>query len=127
MTVVPSPWSAGLADSDSYSLHGQRTRAMHSRPTPSLPSRRYSTAVYDLFLSRTARGAPPRYDLADASFAWAGGDQLRLPHYWRLQSTDFIIELDNTQNSANHIHTVYRDLRRDFGADLLSRHHERHH
>jgi hypothetical protein len=29
---------------------------------------------------------------------------------------------DNTQDRANHIHSVWRDLRRDFAGDLLAQH-----
>jgi hypothetical protein len=41
-----------------------------------------------------------------------------------------LIEFDDTQNDANHIHSVWRDPARDFGADLLRVHYEhghRHH
>ena len=40
-----------------------------------------------------------------------------------------LIEYDNTQNSANHIHSVWHDPRGDFGLDLLGAHYrtERHH
>ena len=33
----------------------------------------------------------------------------------------------NTQNSANHIHTVWRDFKGDFGRDLLLEHLEHGH
>ena len=32
------------------------------------------------------------------------------------------MEYDNTQNGANHIHTVWRDFEGDFGRDLLREH-----
>jgi len=35
-----------------------------------------------------------------------------------------LIEYDNTQNDANHIHSVWHDPRRDFGLDLLRAHYE---
>jgi len=35
------------------------------------------------------------------------------------------MEYDNTQNDANHIHTVWRDLQNDFGEDPLRAHYER--
>ena len=34
------------------------------------------------------------------------------------------MEYDNTQNDANHIHTVVRDLANDFGDDVLRNHYE---
>lgn len=48
-------------------------------------------------------------------FAWAGGANPGEPHYYRIHGPTFLIEYDNTQNNANHIHTVWRDLERDFG------------
>jgi hypothetical protein len=57
-------------------------------------------------------------------FAWAGGDQPGQGHYYRVQGPTFIMEYDNTQNDANHIHVVWRDFNNDFGADLLKQHYE---
>lgn len=55
-------------------------------------------------------------------FAWAGTTEKGGPHYYRIQSPEFLIEYDNTQNDANHIHSVWRDFQGDFGLDLLARH-----
>jgi hypothetical protein len=55
-------------------------------------------------------------------FAWAGGTARGEGHYYRLQGPTFVIEYDNTQDRANHIHTVWRDSANDFGEDLLARH-----
>ncbi len=55
-------------------------------------------------------------------FAWAGGAEKGQPHYYRLAGPTFVIEYDNTQNSANHIHTVWHDRGRDFGSDVLHDH-----
>jgi hypothetical protein len=60
-------------------------------------------------------------------FAWAGGPERRQPHYYRLQGPRFLVEYDNTQNNANHIHSVWRDPQDDFGADLLAQHYAHHH
>ncbi|HXG47970.1 MAG TPA: DUF3500 domain-containing protein [Methylomirabilota bacterium] len=57
-------------------------------------------------------------------FAWAGGMARGQGHYYRVQGPTFLIEYDNTQNNANHIHAVYRDFENDFGEDLLRRHYE---
>jgi len=59
-------------------------------------------------------------------FAWAGAQQPGLgnPHYYRLQGPTIIIEYDNTQNNANHVHTVVRDLKNDFGGDELLQHYK---
>lgn len=62
-------------------------------------------------------------------FAWAGDTQPGIghPHYYRIQGPTIIIEYDNTQNNANHIHTVVRDLQHDFGGDLLLDHYKASH
>jgi len=65
-------------------------------------------------------------------FGWAGATNLGEPHYYRIQGKTFLVEFDNTQNNANHIHTVWRDFDGDFGRDLIrehyrtSEHHSRH-
>ena len=61
------------------------------------------------------------------SFAWAGSLKPGDPHYYRIQSPDFVIEYDNTQNNANHIHTVWRVFNGDFGRDLLQEHYRESH
>ena len=56
------------------------------------------------------------------AFAWAGGVEPGEPHYYRVQGPTFLIEYDNTQNNANHIHSVWREFNGDFGRDLLREH-----
>jgi len=60
-------------------------------------------------------------------FAWAGGAGRGDPHYYRVQAPSFLIEYDNTQNGANHIHAVWRDFTGDFGGDLLRDHYRSSH
>jgi hypothetical protein len=55
-------------------------------------------------------------------FAWLGSTEPGLGHYYRVQGASFLIEYDNTQNNANHPHTVWRDFAGDFGVDLLAAH-----
>ncbi len=57
-------------------------------------------------------------------FAWAGKLERGMPHYYRIQGPTFLIEYDNTQNNANHVHSVWRDFENDFGDDLLKKHYE---
>jgi hypothetical protein len=59
-------------------------------------------------------------------FGWAGSIESAKPHYYRIHGPTVLIEYDNTQNNANHIHTVWRDLERDFGGDLLRAHYAQH-
>jgi hypothetical protein len=60
-------------------------------------------------------------------FAWTGVAERGGPHYYRIQAPTFLIEYDNTQNNANHIHSVWRDYEGDFGLDLLKQHYETSH
>ncbi len=52
-------------------------------------------------------------------FAWAGALKPGIGHYYRVQGPTFLIEFINVQpdaagNVANHIHSVWRDMRGDF-------------
>jgi len=81
------------------------------------------------------RGELARQDLEKAekagkdkiSFAWAGGLERGEPHYYRVQGPTFVIEYDNVQNGANHVHSVWHDPASNFGEDLLKAHHEAEH
>ena len=63
-------------------------------------------------------------DINAIRFGWAGGTEPGKPHYYRVQGKTFLIEFDNTQSNANHIHTVWRDFYGDFGLDLLREHYQ---
>ncbi len=65
-------------------------------------------------------------DFEQVTFAWAGGTERGQGHYWRVHGRRFAIEYDNTQNDANHVHTVWRG-ERDFGGDALRQHYVEHH
>ena len=53
--------------------------------------------------------------LDQVTFAWAGALVRSKATYYRIQGPTFLIEFDNSQNNANHIHTVFRDFKGDFG------------
>ena len=61
-------------------------------------------------------------------FSWAGAQELQdgKAHYYCIQGPTIIIEYDNSQNNANHAHTVLRDLKHDFGDQLLEHYKESH-
>ncbi|GAB3014161.1 DUF3500 domain-containing protein [Cyclobacterium sediminis] len=63
------------------------------------------------------------------SFAWAGSQTNKVgnPHYYSIQGAGLLIEYDNVQNNANHVHAVMRDLENDFGGDLLQSHYLQDH
>jgi len=62
--------------------------------------------------------------LDNIKFAWIGGSERGDPHYYRVQGPGFLIEYDNTQNDANHIHLVWRDFAGDFGRDVIRMHYD---
>jgi hypothetical protein len=64
-------------------------------------------------------------ELGRLRFAWAGPLVPGQGHYFRVHGPATLIEHDNTQNSANHIHSVWRDLASDFGNDALADHYRR--
>ena len=61
------------------------------------------------------------------AFAWAGGLERGDGHYYRVQGPTFLLEYDNTQNNANHVHAVWRDFTNDFGEDMLKKPYEQAH
>ncbi|MGW3348837.1 DUF3500 domain-containing protein [Nonomuraea rubra] len=61
------------------------------------------------------------------TFAWMGSDQRGQGHYYCVAGPTFLLEYDNTQDEANHIHSVWRDVRNDWGVDLLARHYADQH
>ncbi|MDA1129066.1 MAG: DUF3500 domain-containing protein [Chloroflexi bacterium] len=54
--------------------------------------------------------------------AWAGPVTKDAAHYYRIHGGDFVVEFDNRQDGANHIHSVWRDVENDFAADVLRDH-----
>jgi hypothetical protein len=73
-------------------------------------------------LAARRRAALEQTDFGQVAFAWAGSLERGQPHYYRIQGPSFLIEYDNSQNNANHIHTVWRDFDGDFGRDLIGEH-----
>ncbi len=58
----------------------------------------------------------------DIYFGWAGATNPKDNYYFRIQGKSFLIEFDNSRDQANHIHTVWRDFKNDFGRDLIKEH-----
>jgi hypothetical protein len=79
-----------------------------------------SAMASDLAAERMAKLR--RAGVEKIGFAWAGDVEHGKPHYYRIQGPTFLVEYDNTQNDANHIHSVWRDFDGDFGRDLLREH-----
>jgi hypothetical protein len=87
-------------------------RYFHRAPTP------YAQACWR---DATAAG------LEQIRFAWAGPTTAGEGHYYCVRAPEFLIEYDNTQDGANHAHSVWRHLRHDWGGDLLRAHYEQRH
>ncbi|MFF5288105.1 DUF3500 domain-containing protein [Paractinoplanes globisporus] len=88
--------------------------------------RRYlgrAPAAYALACWRDAEAA----GLERIRFAWAGPTTPGEGHYYCVRAPEFLIEYDNTQDGANHAHSVWRHLRDDWGGDLLHDHYARRH
>ena len=94
-------------------------------------ARRLGRRLVEVYLARLAPAVRRHYldDLlpqmeGDLRFAWAGETRPpeqtrdRRGHYYRLVGPRFLAELDNTQNRANHVHSVWRDVDGDHGRDL---------
>ena len=93
--------------------------------------RRLLEKIMDVYLGRVSPElAKARLDavrkagMDKITFGWAGVLEVGGPHYYKVQGPTFLIEYDNTQNNANHIHSVWRDFNGDFGRDLLREHYK---
>ena len=60
----------------------------------------------------------------DVHFAWAGGLEPGTSHYYRIHTSQLLVETVNAIDSGNHIHSVFRDLPNDLGHDLMRTHPE---
>jgi hypothetical protein len=82
---------------------------------------------YELGFSATLMNKIKEAGIENLTFAWAGSLRPGKGHYYRIQGPMLLIEFDNTQNNANHIHSVVRDLTNDFAEDILKEHYEKEH
>lgn len=115
--LAPLP---GLAASRMTPAQRQLLDALIAEVTGYLP--------HEIAIRERARIAahPP----SELIFTWAGATVPRQGHYFRLSGPSFLYELDNTQEGANHVHTVWHARQPsggDFGVDLLRQHYERAH
>ena len=128
--------SSDVAPKDIISYNRSKGRA---RPAgrdldarPRAPTRRSCSTRSSSFTPSGSAPSWPPNDLGKilkagvdkVGFGWAGGFERGQPHYYRIQGPTFLIEYDNTQNNANHVHSVWRDFEGDFGEDLLKKHYE---
>ncbi len=85
---------------------------------------RYSRLFADKMLKEIQQAG-----LTNLYFGWAGAQEpiVGKAHYYRIHGPTIIIEYDNSQNRANHVHSVIRDLKNDFGGDELLQHYKSQH
>ena len=141
-SLDPEQRKTAIVDKDAYKdilTFDSRQAALKGQPS-GLQASRMNEKQFDLLLAlleEYARNMPEQIAEAreaqikkagkDIYFAWAGGTEKGEPHYYRVQTASFLIEYDDTQNNANHIHTVWRDFNGDFGLDLLKLHYQASH
>jgi hypothetical protein len=82
----------------------------------------YQLGFADQLMSKVKKAG-----VENLSFAWAGEPTPGQGTYYRIQGPMLLIEYDNTQNNANHVHTAVRDLTNDFAEDILREHYKREH
>ncbi len=69
-------------------------------------------------VSRAWLGEVRRAGFESIRFAWSGPGDRSQKHAYRVQGPTFLIEFNNTQNGANHIHSIWRNMLGDFGIPL---------
>ena len=74
-------------------------------------------------VAASARHAVVELCLSDVTFGWAGRLRPGGADYYAIKGPTFLLEYHNVQNEANHVHTVWRGLRHDWGSNLLAAHH----
>lgn len=82
---------------------------------------------YEFGFAKTLRTKIMKAGQENLSFAWAGSLSWGSGYYYRIQGPMLLIEFDNTQNNANHVHTVVRDLTNDYAEDILREHYKKSH
>lgn len=82
---------------------------------------------YEFGFAETLKEKIDKAGVENLHFGWAGSLKPGKGHYYRIQGPMLLIEYDNVQNNANHVHTVVRDLTNDFAEDILRDHYKKEH
>ncbi len=106
-------------------LPASRMTAAQQKLLRELISEYTSRMVDEISAERMRRINAAGFD--KVAFVWIGAGTLHEPHYYRVQGPTFLIEFDNVQSTANHIHSVWRDFNGDFGDDVLKNHYKTAH
>jgi len=82
----------------------------------------YTNRVSPEAAMRTMNELRANNGLDKVFFAWIGTETRGQAHYYRVHAPSFVIEYENSQNNANHIHSTFRDFKNDYGQDMLRTH-----
>ena len=115
--AIPVDTELVLAVDVSYSMDPEEQQLQREGYIEALTSREFLQAL---------RGGM-HAKVALIYFEWAGGLSPGEPHHYFIQGPTFVIEYDNTQDNANHVHCVYRDFDNDFGDAILQHYKLYHH
>ena len=69
----------------------------------------------------------PLTEIDSLVFVWVGSLKPAEGHYYRMVTTNHMIEYDNVRAGGTHPHTAWREFDGDFGEDLIKKHHHDHH
>jgi hypothetical protein len=116
-----------MTDEEKLAVRFERSVPKGLAATTLTPAQREAlSALIDVYVDRLpeplAAVERERIETGAMHFAWAGETERRKSHYYRLQGEAFLVEYDCTQDDANHVHAVWRDMVRDFGLDALRSH-----
>jgi hypothetical protein len=104
----PTDSAVGIAYADLNGTQRQMMQALVESYTVNMPG-----DVAGAWLDEIKQAGPET-----VRFAWFGPADRSQPHGYRVQGPTFLIEFNNTQNGANHIHSVWRNMLGDFGIPL---------
>src|SRR4051794_8836953 len=104
----PTDTAQGVAFSDLNDEQREMLRALVEAYAQDMPQE-----VARAWLDEIKQAGP-----SNVRFAWFGPADRLQPHAYRVQGPTFLIEFNNTQDGANHIHSVWRNMLGDFGIPL---------
>lgn len=140
--LTPAQLTKALVDEQAYSdiLSGNKRKAALLNPQGisykelNASQKKMFMSLLDVYVRNYELGFSKKLmkkiedaGIENLSFAWAGSLKPGKGHYYRIQGPMLLIEFDNTQNGANHIHSVVRDLTNDFAEDILREHYAKEH
>ncbi len=79
----------------------------------------YAAEHWPVPLAEAQRARVREGDRDAVHFAWAGGNEVHTPLYYRVHGDTFVIELAAVDSAAQHLHTIYHDTERGLGRHVL--------